>query len=296
MSWKEYEERVHKYFQYKYPDAILKKDAKLRGRLSDALRQIDLLIETEIFGHSLQIAIECKDWKSKLDVADIGSFIDKLKDVGISKGVIISKFGYTKAAYTRAKKEVELQLQVLDFDNLPSHYGFWGVPYRGNVGAVISAPNGWVVNNEIPDDILPDRLCWLHPYEFSLEEAAQKKHLCYFNILAIIDTHDLQSVFNSQDLRVKEKDRKAKIEYWEERSPNGTVIYRRIDYIKDGYVEFTGGIEADEFFVYCVCAVPKDFVPDDLARLRYIMNHLCLIKLTGVDPSDSHGNWKALFD
>ncbi|MBW4621942.1 MAG: restriction endonuclease [Cyanosarcina radialis HA8281-LM2] len=296
MSWKEYEERVYKYFQYKYPDAILKKNTKLRGRLSDALREIDLLIEVEILGHSLQIAIECKDWNSKLDVADIDSFVGKLKDVGISKGVIISRLGYTEAAYRRARKEIELQLQVLDFDNLPSHYGFWGVPYRGDVGAVILAPNGWVINNEMPDSFWLHQLCWLHPYEFLPEEAGRKKHLCYFNVLPIVGNENLQSLFNSQDLRVKEKDPRSKIDYQEEPSPNGTVIYRRIDYIKDGYVEFTGGIEADDFFAYCVCAVPQDWIPDDLARLRYIMNNLRLIKLMGVDPSDSHKHWKALLE
>ena len=58
----------------------------------------------------MQLVIECKNWNSKLDVADIGTFIDKLKDIGIYKGIIISKFGYTEGAYRRARSEVYVQL------------------------------------------------------------------------------------------------------------------------------------------------------------------------------------------
>ena len=292
MNWKEYENKVEEYFRTRFPKAIIKRNAKMPGRLSGSNRDIDILIESQIFGHSLQIGIECKNWNSKLDVADVGTFIDKLKDVGISKGVIISKLGYSEHAHQRARGEIGVQLQVLDFENLPSFYGFWAYMYRGYLGAIVSAPNGWVVNSDVPPEWLHDMLCLMHPMEYTAKEAGQKKQLMYFQLFPNLDDNNLKNSFLSQDNRVIENDPKAVIEYWEEVIERGKVRYRKIRYIKDGYTELTAGVETDSFFAYCVYSVPNDYLPDDLARLRYVMEKLRLLKLDGVDPTDSHKSWE----
>jgi Restriction endonuclease len=298
MNWKEYENKVLEYFQARFPDARIYKNVEMNGRLSKIQREIDILIESQLFGHSILIAIECKNWNSKLDVADVGTFIDKLKDVGISKGVMISKLGYSAGAHQRARSELEVQLQVLDFENMPDFYGFWGNPYRGNFGAVISAPNGWVVNSRIPADLRSSMLCFIHPFEFSVEKAMKNKQFMYFQIFPIVGEDDLHKTLYDQDEIVLKKDKKAKITYWEEqigKEREGTIQYRQINYHKDKYTEFTGGVETDEFFAYCVYSVVNDFVPDDLARLKYVMSELFLIKIAGIDPTDSHKDWQRLF-
>lgn len=292
MNWKEYEIKVFDYFKARFPDALITKNAQLPGKLSGTARDIDVLLESQVFGHSLQIAVECKNWSSKLDVADIGSFIDKIKDVGISKGVMVSKVGYTEAAHQRARTETGVQLQVLDFDNLPTFYGFWANPYRGDLGAIISAPNGWVVDANIPPQLLPDMLCFIHPFEFSAAEAKKRHASMYFQIYPNVDNHNLAKAFEAQDLAVSKRDPDAQIAYWQERVPGGKVSYRKIQYCKEAYTEFTAGVQADDFFAYCVCDVPNDYQPDDLARLRYVMEKLILIKLHGVDPTDSHSSWQ----
>lgn len=296
MNWKEYENKVLEYFSVRFPGCLIDRNIELPGRLSKISREIDILLTTTIFGCSMQLVIECKNWNSKLDVADIGTFIDKLNDVGISKGIIISKLGYSEGAYNRARTEVNLQLQVLNFENIPNFYGFWAHAYRGHLGAIISAPNGWVVNSDLTTDLQLDMLGFLHPMEFTPRIACEKKHFMYFQIYPIIENKDLMTTLKMQDEIVKVNHPKSKIEYWNERINNGNVTYRKIDYIEDCYVEFTGAIECDDFFFYCVCIVPIDHNPDDLARIRYVMDELRMIKILGVDPTNSHDVWKGIFN
>lgn len=241
----------------------------------------------------MQLAIECKEWSSKLDVADIGSFIDKLKDVGISKGIMVSRFGYTESAYRRARSELGVQLQVLDFDNLPSMQNFWANPYRGNVGAIVSAPNGWLVNLAIPKQSMKDMLCSLNPFEFEPGEAYKRKQFMYFQINSIGAGPDILKLFAEQDAVVLDKWPKSKIRYWEEDCEVlKKVSFRQIDYPEKGHSEFTAGIQVLDFFAYCVYIVPLDYIEDDLARLRYVMNNLILVKLPEADPENSHEAWQ----
>src|ERR1039458_3799620 len=109
MNWKEYENKVLEYFTKRFPNSKIDRNIKLKGRKSNTPREIDILLTDTSFGVSMQLVIECKDWTSKLDVADIGTFIDKLNDVGISKGIIISKLGYSVGAHNRARAEVNVQ-------------------------------------------------------------------------------------------------------------------------------------------------------------------------------------------
>ena len=89
-----------------------------------------------------------------------------------------------------------MQLQVLNFENMPNFYGFWANAYRGHLGAIISAPNGWVVNSDLSPDLLPDMLGFLHPMEFTPRVASSKKHFMYFQIYPIIDNKDLKTTKN----------------------------------------------------------------------------------------------------
>jgi hypothetical protein len=296
MNWKEYETKVLDYFTNRFPGSKIERNIKLQGRLSKTARELDILLTETVFGCSMELVIECKNWRSKLDVADIGAFIDKLKDIRISKGIIISRHGYTEAAHVRARSEINLQLQVLDFDNMPNFYGFWGVPYRGDCGAVVSAPNGWVVNSIVPENRRLDELCYLHPFEYQLNTAFEKKHVMSFQLYPIIDGYGLRETFNFQDSEVKVKYPKSNIKYWEEKSQKGTVTFRQIDYPELNYTEFTGGVESFDFFAYCICIVPNDYNSDDLARLRYVLLNLHLIKFENIDPTNSHLAWSRLFN
>ena len=291
MEWKDYEKQVLEYFKMRHTDGVFKTNIKLPGKLSKTPREIDILIEIYISEFTLRIAIECKSWKSKLDVADVGSYIDKLKDVGISKGIMISKFGYSEGAHARAKSESELQLQVLNFENINSYIGFWGNPYRGNVGAIIPAPTGWVINSNIPENWLPDMLCLIHPFEFNIHESINRKSFMYFQI-SPFEKIDLKLRLQEQDKVVLQKDPESKIEYWEEEINEKKYLFRKISCKKKGISELTCGIEMDNFFSYCVYSLPDNYTLDDISRLRFIMKEACFIKMLGIDPNNSHEIWK----
>lgn len=295
MNWKEYENKVLDYFTTRFPSSKIERNIKLPGRLSKTTRELDILLTDTVFGCSIQLVIECKNWRSKLDVADVGGFIDKLKDVGISKGIIISRHGYSESAHNRARAEIHLQLQVLDFENMPSFYGFWGIPYRGNYGAIVSAPNGWVVNNDVPQDKRIYMLCYLHPFEYQLHVAFEKKQVMFFQIYPIIDGYNLSEAFKHQDSNVSVEYPKSPIKYWNEPTQKGIITFRKIDYVELNYTEFTGGIESAGFFAYCICVVPNDHNPDDLARLRYVLTNLHLIIIQNIDPTNSHEIWSKIF-
>lgn len=134
-----------------------------------------------------------------------------------------------------------------------------------------------LLTTTVPEESLNWMLCLLHPMEFTQEIAIKKKHFMYFQIYPIVNGKNLENALKDQDELVGKKYRKANIVYWQENTEKGKIIFRQID--RDGtYVEFTGALECDDFYAYCVCIVPIDHNPDDLARLRYVMNEISLIK------------------
>ena len=309
MTWKEYEEEIFQYFSERFPNARIRKNVKLRGHHSEVDREIDILIEEQILGHIIQIAVECKNWTSKLDVEDVGKYIDKLNDVRISKGVIISKKGFSETCYTRAKKEIGLQLQVIDFENMPEFHHFIGIPYRGNLGAIISAPNGWLVDTKVPIDSLKHLLCFLHPFEFSSEEAGKRNQLMYCQILPRIPPFfwideenqkntrseegiSLERIYFNQNKAVRKNDPKSIIDEWEENKAEKVIKYREIKYSEIDQVELTAGMEIGNIVAYFVCQLPLDFRPDDVARLKQVVETAIFIEMPDVDPENSHSAWK----
>ncbi len=309
MTWKEYEEEVYQYFARRFPNARIRKNVKLNGVHSEVDREIDILIEEQILGHIIQIAIECKNWKNKLDVEDVGKYIDKLNDVRISKGVMISRKGFSETCYTRAKKEIGLQLQVIDFENMSDFHHFYGVPYRGPLGAVISAPNGWVVDTEVPKDALKNLLCFIHPFEFSSEESGKRNQLMYCQILPRIPTFvwideenpkntrieegiSLESIIFNQNEAVRKNDPNCVIDEWEETKGDKIIKYREIKYSVIDQSELTAGLEIGNIVSYFVCQLPKDYRPDDLARLKHVVETAIFVEMPNVDPENSHMAWK----
>lgn len=293
MNWQEYEEKVFNYFKSKFKTATFQKNARLNGKLSGTLREIDVLIEEQVYDFVIPIVIECKNWNYKLDVADIGSFIDKLNDVGISKGVIVSKCGYSNAAYIRALKETDIQLFILDFENLDEFHGFWANPYAGDCGAIISAPSGWVIDSYLSlREMQRIGQCIMYPMGLTPKEASDKKLFMYFSILD--EGRNIKDVFDKQNEIVLYKDNNTKIKSWDSDLKIGKVLFREIQYAKDNYTEYSIGLNTDRFHCYCVIASTNDDKKYNLARLKYVMNEIIFIIIDGVDKKNSHKAWHRL--
>lgn len=77
-------------------------------------REIDVLIESDINGFNLKIAIECKDYKKPVPVKEIEAFNSKCVRIkGISKKVFVSSSGYQSDAI-KAANDFEILLYHID--------------------------------------------------------------------------------------------------------------------------------------------------------------------------------------
>ncbi|PIA78447.1 hypothetical protein BFR04_02610 [Gaetbulibacter sp. 4G1] len=70
----------------------------------DGLRQIDVLVKTKSIGMEFNTIIECKDYKRKLSIIYVDSFHSKLLDVNASKGILVSRNGFSTKAISKAKR------------------------------------------------------------------------------------------------------------------------------------------------------------------------------------------------
>lgn len=71
---------------------------------TDGKREFDLVIRTRAAGLDFLTVVECRDHAKKLDVTHVDGFHSKMMDVNASKGVLISRHGYTSKAEAKAAR------------------------------------------------------------------------------------------------------------------------------------------------------------------------------------------------
>lgn len=100
--WKRFEKLVARMLETLSPDASVTYDDSIRGSLSQAARQIDVSIRRSTTDGEQLAIVQCRDYKSLLDVNAIGEFDSVIRDVGASKGIMVSVHGFTETAKTYA--------------------------------------------------------------------------------------------------------------------------------------------------------------------------------------------------
>jgi predicted Mrr-cat superfamily restriction endonuclease len=80
-----------------------------------AKHQIDVLVTFEFGGQNYRIIIECKYWSSKVKKSQVSSLIGILADTGAEKGIIVSKMGFQRGAYSLA---TYTNIELLTYDEL----------------------------------------------------------------------------------------------------------------------------------------------------------------------------------
>ncbi|MFH1908176.1 MAG: restriction endonuclease [Chloroflexota bacterium] len=177
MNWRDYEVYITRHFQRLFPDASVEHDVRRIGALSKIERQIDILIEGKVAGFDLTIVIDCKYFGKKVDVKDVDEFLGYLHDLRASKGIIVTNNGYTEAAHNRAMNDTrDIELRIIEFKDLERYQGFLAIPYFGAHGAVVSAPEGWVVDANPPKP----QLAAFYPMGLSRREAFHTEGYIYF--------------------------------------------------------------------------------------------------------------------
>lgn len=76
--------------------------AMIRERGDGTPREIDILVESRIFGVNIKIAIECRGRKNKDDIEWIDGLIGKYRDLGINRIVAVSNSGFSQSALKKA--------------------------------------------------------------------------------------------------------------------------------------------------------------------------------------------------
>lgn len=112
-DWRDLEHLVAKIQRKLAPKATVEHNVKLAGRDSETDRQIDVLVTQQIGQYEMKIAIDCKDYKTPVDVKGVEEFVGMVQDVGAHKGVLVCPAGFTTTAKKLAKKrQIELYRPV----------------------------------------------------------------------------------------------------------------------------------------------------------------------------------------
>ncbi|MDP1813617.1 MAG: restriction endonuclease, partial [Leadbetterella sp.] len=107
MDWKEYE-KITRYVYETLGNAAGTKivgygsTCKVKGK-SGVFHQIDVLTSHSDGVHDYQTAIECKYWGEKINKEIVMKVAEIIEDSRISKGVVVSKMGFTEDGISYAK-------------------------------------------------------------------------------------------------------------------------------------------------------------------------------------------------
>jgi hypothetical protein len=99
---RELERLVARIQQQLAPKAEVRHDVMLIGRHTKRKRQIDVLVSERVGQYDIKIVIDCKDYKTAVDVKGVEEFYGLLEDVGAQKGVLVCPKGFTSTAKIRA--------------------------------------------------------------------------------------------------------------------------------------------------------------------------------------------------
>lgn len=103
MNWKEYQEAVALFYEQLDGFGTVKRDVRLPDKITGQKRQIDVLIELSVKGHSLQLLIDAKFHSDPIDVKTVEEVVALADAVGACKAVIVAVNGWTQPAETKAK-------------------------------------------------------------------------------------------------------------------------------------------------------------------------------------------------
>ncbi len=273
MNWKDYENEICDHFKNEYPDATITHNTTLHGRYSFTDRQVDILIEDYIAGNRFIIIIDGKFFSKKIDVKCVESFIGMVNDIGAHKGLVITSKGYSKAAIQRAYNDpIDIELDILNFDDLDKYQSFGAIPHTGKTGVVLPAPFAWVVDAKPEDKVL----CYLYQRGLSIKEAKKRFEFMYVNFWK--KTNDIKTIgelikFQNERIMASNPDAKLNIIKTINRKDAKTKI-READIPRYHGLEITGYVEFEKFIFFCVLFTTKEFRNKNLRKLEYILGKI----------------------
>lgn len=116
-KWEIFEKFVNKILKDLTSDTLVQTDQSLQGERTKQSRKVDILIQRPVGNYCINIAIECKDFKSPVNVASVEETIELFHDVGVNMGVIVAANGFTSAAQTVGERAGLKLYNLTDTDN-----------------------------------------------------------------------------------------------------------------------------------------------------------------------------------
>jgi hypothetical protein len=95
-------------------DTRVEFDVKIPEVQSGALRQVDVAVWIPEARGDMLVAIECRDYKSKLNVTHVEQLQAKHDKLATSRLIIVSRLGFSAGANRAALSHARTQLLVLD--------------------------------------------------------------------------------------------------------------------------------------------------------------------------------------
>lgn len=113
VQFEELVEQILRILTAAQPGIQVERDVHLEG--PEGTRQIDVLVRSTVGPFALTTIIECKDFIRKIDVTKVDALHSLIQDVRASKGVIVSRKGFSGTAIQKARR---LGISLLRADRL----------------------------------------------------------------------------------------------------------------------------------------------------------------------------------
>jgi hypothetical protein len=117
MKGSEYEQFVFHKFVRLFADSIVTKNDHIRGQLSGLDREIDVSVRITVGDVHLLYVVQCKDWKSPVDIKALGEFSAVIQDVKAAKGFLLCTSGFAKSNYQYA---LTLGIELITIEDIRS--------------------------------------------------------------------------------------------------------------------------------------------------------------------------------
>ncbi len=117
-EWKKYEWLVAKIYHDNLHSININVnyDVRVPGRISGQLRQVDILVTETDEQNTKVTVIDCKNYKTKVDIKKVEEFIGMCEDIQANQGIIISALGFTTGAKKRIQNRYDIILETIDWE------------------------------------------------------------------------------------------------------------------------------------------------------------------------------------
>ncbi|MCH4243346.1 restriction endonuclease [Acinetobacter gerneri] len=166
-------------------------------------RQFDIYWEYTLADITYKTVIECKDYKQKISIEKIDSFIGKISDIPGLRGLFASKNGYQSGALTKAQQH-NIELLIVRSQNDSDWIDSDGNPLLKKIHFNATAiPPAMIINFELllPKDAKPIENMGGMENEITIQHYdTDKKYTIYDLKGMLLDNHEAQyGIFEKEE-------------------------------------------------------------------------------------------------